>query len=99
MTRAVLFLLCSGLLGGCATFPEVDAAMLARGKDIEFPVLVPLESLLDGGAAPRLDAASGPQLAARAAALQARAARLRRDPVLTGAERDRLQQAVVRHNG
>jgi hypothetical protein len=70
-------LLCLTLLGGCASFPEVDAATrnVVAGPA---PMLSPVDEILaQADALGQGEAASG-SLQARAAALRAKAARLRR---------------------
>ena len=65
--------LCLGL-AACAAFPEVDA--VASKSTGPAPVLLPMDELLAQTGQPRAEAA-GNNLAARAAALRARAASLR----------------------
>ena len=71
---------CLPLLAGCAQFPEVDAVISEDAKNAPPPELVPLDQILEPATA--VDPAKGDEteaeLRARAAALQARADRLRR---------------------
>lgn len=96
--RAGLFLLCLGLTGSCASFPEIDAAMGAGARDAPFPTLAPIDGLLDRAAAVTIDGSEGERLSARAAWLRSRARALQA-PVLTRAERRRLLEAVERYSG
>jgi hypothetical protein len=76
MLRAFVILFA---LGACTQFPELDGTVSPEAEAAAFPALVPLEPLLsrtDGDTA-RDDAAER-SLDARAAALRARADRLRR---------------------
>ncbi|MFO1201589.1 MAG: hypothetical protein U1E58_03010 [Tabrizicola sp.] len=74
--RLVLFLLaCSVSLAACAPFPELDAAGPVKATP---PELVPMDDILAQAAATGTD--PGPALAARAAALKARAAAISAAP-------------------
>ena len=78
MTRLCIkpLFLCLAVLGGCASFPEVDAA--TRKADGPAPMLGPVDEILaQADALGQGEAASG-SMQARAAALRAKAARLRR---------------------
>jgi len=97
--RKAVFLLCFSFgLTGCAEFPELESAISDRGRAAGYPALLPMEDLLARANAPtRLDETTGAGLAARAAALRARADRLRRMPVVDAAARRRMLAAVARH--
>jgi hypothetical protein len=64
------------LLSACAAFPEVDRAERTLG-DGPAPILLPTEDLLARVDAPSRAAGAQASVAARVAALRARAARLR----------------------
>lgn len=64
-----------GPLSACVTFPEVDAA--SRAIDGPAPKLIPVEGILAQADALGQGAAAVDPMQARAAALRARAARLR----------------------
>jgi len=96
MRRFALLAACLACFG-CAQFPELDAAVSASANDAGFPTLVPLDTLLARADAPMADAvAVAGNLAARTAALRARAARLKR-PVVDPQTRARMDAAVRRH--
>ena len=65
------------LLAACATVPELDARVTPAARTAPYPQLQPLDPLLAEGAAAQTDTATADALLARAAALQARANRLR----------------------
>lgn len=71
---AVLFP-CALLLAACASFPELDAAGPDRATP---PQLLPIDQLLAQAGTGETD--PGPALAARAAALKARAAAIQTAP-------------------
>jgi len=85
---APALLLLAALAAGCAEFPDLDAAITPQARAAPYPRIAPLSEVLaglpEGGPAdPGAEA-----LAARAAALKARAARLARiDVVDTPTER------------
>ena len=72
MTRALILCL---TLAACASFPEVEAA--ASKATGPAPALLPMDQLLAQTGQPKAEAA-GNGLTARAAALRARAAALRK---------------------
>ncbi|WP_300517750.1 hypothetical protein [Aliiroseovarius sp.] len=84
---------------GCSNAPRLDTGMSARARAAAYPALVPLGPLLagisqePGSYSPTLLTGNLP---ARAAALRARAARLRGTVVDTAA-RDRMRAAIARH--
>lgn len=98
MTRAAL-ILSLALLTGCTQFPELEAATSAEARAAPYPRLVPLEGLLAGAQVTGLEPETGTRLAARAAALRGRAARLRRAAALSPADRAMLLRAIERHPG
>ena len=87
------------LATGCADAPRLDTGLSARARGAAYPELVPLGPLLAGVSAAQSDhdipTLTG-NLPARAAALRARAARLR-GTVVDAAARDRMRAAVARH--
>lgn len=97
--RTAIILLCFGLgLTGCADFPELDGAISDKGRAAGYPSLLPVGQLMAHTDAPtRLDAQTGAQLAARAAALRKRADTLRRIRIIDAAARSRMAAALARH--
>ena len=69
------------VLSACASFPEVDRAERTLGEG-PAPILLPTEDLLARVDAPSRVGDAQATLTARAAALRARAARLRGTPVV-----------------
>ncbi|WP_372609628.1 hypothetical protein [Aquicoccus sp.] len=65
------------LLPGCADFPALDDNVPATLERADYPRLVPVEPLIEAAREVRIDDDSEAQIAARVAALRARAARLR----------------------
>ena len=71
-------LLCAPLvLANCAQVPELDDHVTPAAKAAPYPALVPLDPLLNSTAETRITDQTDPQLQARAAALRARAQRMR----------------------
>lgn len=66
-----------GLVSGCTEFPDLDRAVPASELTGPYPPLVPVEGLLAQTEDPRIAEDDDERLAARAAALKARAARLK----------------------
>ncbi len=97
MRLAPLFL-CLGLVAGCTDFPRIDAVMGTTARNAPYPELLPIDGLLARAGDTRIDAATGPALAGRAAALRRRARGLE-PPVLSAADRRRLLGALARHPG
>ncbi|QDC10227.1 hypothetical protein FHY55_13645 [Oceanicola sp. D3] len=97
MSRAAL-LLCLAL-AGCTQFPELDAVVSASAKSAAYPRLQPLDSVLAraNSSTNDPDAVRG-NLAARVAALRARAARMR-GPIVEPSIRARMNAALRRHSG
>lgn len=79
---------------GCVQFPEIDDATGQAAKEADYPDLIPFDTLLTSTEAPQTEAAdTQAQLEARVSGLQARAAGLR-GSVLSGQERNRLEEEV-----
>ena len=71
-------LLCAPLiLANCAQVPELDDHVTPAAKSAPFPALVPLSPLLNDTTDTRITQHTDPALRARAAALRARAQRMR----------------------
>jgi hypothetical protein len=64
-------------LSACTEFPDLDRAVPASERNGPYPKLVPVEGLLAQTEDPRIAEDEDDALAARAAALRARAARLK----------------------
>ncbi len=92
--RFPIFILAATLLvASCATFPELDDTVSQSDKDAPYPTLANLDELLSSQ--PAQTPGTDPTIAdSRLASLKARAARLR-GPILTRAERRRLQGGVA----
>ncbi|MBA85399.1 hypothetical protein ACSSNL_02615 [Thalassobius sp. S69A] len=78
--RPVLFLLLTPLFplcAGCAQLPDLDDHVTPAARQAPYPALVPLEPLLAGATETAISENTDPQLRARAAALRARAQRMR----------------------
>lgn len=98
LPRALLVLT---LVAGCGRPPDLGLAMDSGEGDRPPPALVPLGPLIAAAGAPGAEGAEGAaaaDLAARAAALRARAALLR-GPVLSEAERAALSRNVAERAG
>lgn len=95
--RAAALISAAVLLGlpGCAQFPRLDAAISDAARAAPYPDLLPIGHLRAATATPDPGSAAGPagELAARVAALRARAARLR-GPVIPPQERARMQRGI-----
>ncbi len=79
MKRAATFIALAGLalMPGCADFPALDDAVPEAAERAAYPRLVPVEPLIEGARAVRIKDDTEAKIAARVAALRARAARLR----------------------
>lgn len=66
------------VLSGCTQFPELDRAIPKSEQTGPYPALLPLEDLVAQTQEPRIEESEADTVAARAAALRARAARLKR---------------------
>lgn len=82
-------------LAGCTQFPELDSRTADIDPRAPFPALVPLEPLLAQAGDTRIDDESEARVAARVAALNARAERLRRT-IIDSDTRDRMDRGVTR---
>lgn len=79
-------------LAGCASFPELDAAITPEARTAPYPVIAPLADITAQTAPPRGAAESADDIAARAARLRERAATLD-GPVVDAATREALRTA------
>lgn len=68
---------CLGAVAGCAEFPDLDRAVPASELSGPYPPLLPIDQLLAQTDDPQIGAEDTQALEARAAALRARANRLR----------------------
>jgi hypothetical protein len=93
--RLVLPLTLALALAGCTQFPELDSRTADIDPRAPYPALVPLEPLLAQARDTRIDDESEARVAARVAALNARAERLRRT-IIDSDTRDRLDRGVTR---
>ena len=81
-------------LAACTQFPELDHTQSTHLENADYPALVPLDPLLARASAPGPDPAeTQADLAARLAGLRARAGAMR-GTVLTGAEKQRLEEGL-----
>lgn len=78
---------------GCTDIPEVDAVESAELHETPYLELVPLETLLTDEA-PLIGEDMETSLSGRAQALQDRAQRLSRQPVIDPGDRSRMQDGV-----
>ncbi len=67
----------AAVLSGCTRFPELDAAITPEARRADYPVLVPIGEVLERRELARSTGREGENVAARAAALRARARLLR----------------------
>ena len=96
--RRPILLLCGLLLAGCDQPPRLGTEVSAAALDAPWPRIAPLGPLLAEGAEAGLTPEVSGDLAARAAALKARAARLS-TPVIDDATRARMAAASGRNAG
>lgn len=81
-------------LGACTQFPELESTQTEQLSRADYPALVPIEPILARAAGPKIDPIAEQEvLNARLAALRARANRMR-GSVLTGAEKQRLENGL-----
>lgn len=81
-------------LGACTQFPDLDHTQTEQLTRADYPDLVPIEPILARAAGPKPDPlAEEAALTARLAALRARADRMR-GSVLSGAEKQRLENGL-----
>ncbi len=88
-------------LSACAERPDLSGRVAPIDPDQPWPSLLDSANLAQSGTATGSEEDSLDQaqtLEARAAALQARASRLSRAPILNQTERDQLQSAVTQLN-
>ncbi|WP_238937759.1 hypothetical protein [Sulfitobacter mediterraneus] len=79
---------------GCTTFPQLDDSIRPEVRDADYATLVPLSTLQTSTDPIRIDPAqTQAELNGRLAGLRARADRLR-GTVLTGREKQRLQEGL-----
>jgi hypothetical protein len=94
ISRAFLVALSLPALAACAQFPELDHTQTTRLENADYPALIPIEPILARADAPRPDLTREESvLNARLAALRARADRMR-GTVLSGAEKQRLENGL-----
>jgi hypothetical protein len=83
-------------LAGCTQFPELDRTITPEVEAADYPALIPLEPVLAGTTiAPDRGADTEEAVQARAAALRARADRLR-GGVVDGETQARMKRGVPR---
>jgi hypothetical protein len=81
-------------LSACTQFPALDRTITPALENADYPALVPLDPLLASATVGRVDTVqTEAALNARVARLRARAARLR-GSVLSGREKQRLEQGL-----
>lgn len=88
----------AALLPGCTRFPELDAAVSPEARRADYPQLVPIAEVLDRRDLARTTGREGDIVAARAAALRARA-RLLRGIVVNDETRRQLTPRLLRLGG
>ena len=91
-------LLCVLILSGCASFPDLGTGHTAAADAAPWPRIEPLGQVLAEADRLTITPAVAGDLAARAAALKARAARLKQ-PVVDDATRSRMRAAQGRNSG
>jgi type IV pilus biogenesis protein CpaD/CtpE len=79
--RLPILILATTLLASCTTFPQLDAVVTPEAKRAEYPVLVPVDSILVRRGDSTITQATGEALQARAANLRARARLLKGAPI------------------
>ena len=89
-----LLLLTTFFLAACTTVPELDARISETARAAEYPSLQPIDQVLTSDRTPVLDDQAVSAFQGRIARLKARAARLRRTPVVDSTSRARLHQAI-----
>ena len=85
-------------LAACSDFPDLDAEISPEARAAGYPDLVPLAEVTDRRKKARTTAEDGERLAARAAALKARA-RLLRGVRIDDETRRRLSPSLTRLGG
>ncbi|APX88886.1 hypothetical protein BV394_03365 [Brevirhabdus pacifica] len=84
------------LAAGCDAPPDLRGQASPAARAAPYPDLIPIDALLAEAARGRLDAAEVARFEAEIGRLQRKADILRRQMVLTRAERDRLRQRAAR---
>lgn len=92
--RPIRLLVLISALAGCSEFPELSQAVSARARNAAYPQILPLDQLLASLPATAPGRETG-TLAARAAALRARARQMA-GPVVDATTRTRMQAALAR---
>ncbi len=87
------------LIAGCTPFPELAARISPEARRAPYPALLPMDELLERRETGRLAPGAADEMEARIARLRARARALAARPVLTPAERARLEAALHRFRG
>jgi len=98
LPSVVLSLAAALLIAGCASFPELDAAISPEARQAGYPTLVPVGGVLARRDAARIAPETEAALLARAANLRARA-RLLRGVVVEEETRLRLAARLRRLGG
>ncbi len=93
--RLAMFLPFCALAAGCASFPDLDAAISEEAKQAPAPVLVDDRPIIRAAGPGRRDISTPEELQARASALQSRGAG-QPAPVIDAAERARLLEVHER---
>jgi len=99
MQQCLTLCLCTVLLAGCASFPELDTVVSEEAKRAAYPSLIPAKGLLDRREQGQLTATSGAQLLARADRLRARARIIRNITAVDEATRLRIAGRLRRLGG
>ncbi|MEM7076438.1 MAG: hypothetical protein AAGA28_14710 [Pseudomonadota bacterium] len=95
IVRPILWAFLLSVLGsGCADFPDLDERLSGESRSAKFPALLPIEDLTGTPGIAQIDDKLLPEFEARVAALQARAALLRRS-VIDANDSNRLSQRPV----
>ncbi len=81
----------------CSRFPELERRISPEARAADYPALLPLDEALAGTRTRNITSASAETLLVRVAGLRAQARYLQR-PVLSRADRTRLQAAIRRHH-
>lgn len=81
-------------VSGCVEVPELDRSITEEARLASYPELIPVETIRAEVPEARIAQETGPDLQARAEALQRRADGLRRGPVVDAPTRARMEQGV-----
>jgi len=98
MRRIAPFLILLTLLAACSDFPDLDTEISPEARAAAYPTLVPVKRITDRAQGFRGSPEDGKRLAARAAALKARA-RLLRGVAIDDDTRRRLSPTLTRLGG